>query len=93
MRDIPFTQYLMPRGERVAVSIEMPDEVADIADKIIARGFRFECEMLSDYSTVSFTITDEHADHAIRVVKNSPAVPPAIEEMIRDFAKAQRIAP
>jgi len=86
MADIPFTQYLMPNGRKEPVTIDRPDDVAAKAQAIIDRGFRFECEMLSDYSTVSLTIADDDDDHEIEVVRNGPDVPLAIDRMIERFA-------
>ncbi|HEY1980720.1 MAG TPA: hypothetical protein VGH13_11585 [Xanthobacteraceae bacterium] len=86
MADIPFTQYLMPNGRRSPVTIDRPDDIAAKAQAIIERGYRFECEMLSDYSTVSLTIADDDDDHEIEVVPNGPEVPTAIDRMIERFA-------
>jgi hypothetical protein len=85
MPDIPFTQYLRPNGRRAEVSIERPDEIADLAQRIIDRGFRFECEELST-GHCSFTIAGPDDDEDIEVVMNGPAVPPAIDRMIKRFA-------
>ena len=83
--DIEFTQHLMPKGRPQTVRIEMSEEVAAKARDIIAAGFRFECEMLGDYQTISLTITDTEADHAIEVVPNGPEVPKAIDRMVMGF--------
>lgn len=92
--DIEFTQYLMPHGRQIAVRIECPEDVAAKARGIIAAGFRFECEMLNDYTTISLTIVGDKADHAIEVVPNGPEVPKAVDRMILDFdiSKAQEQA-
>ena len=89
-RDIPFTQYLRPLGKPVPVTIDRPHRIADLAEKIIARGFRFECEHLRT-GHASFTITDEDGDADIEVVPNGPEVPSAIDRMIERFAKARGI--
>jgi hypothetical protein len=86
MADIPFTQYLMPNGRKSPVLIDRPDDVAAKARAIIDRGYRFECEMLSDYSTVSLTIADDDDDHEIEVCPNGPEVPVAIDRMVERFA-------
>lgn len=86
--EIPFTQYLMPHGRKSPVTIERSADIAAKAREIIAAGFRFECEMLGDYSTISLTIADDDADHAIEVVKNGPDVPVAIDRMISAFNPA-----
>lgn len=86
MSEIPFIQFLMPNGRPVVVTIDRPDEISAKAQKIIERGYRFECEMLQTRE-VSFTITDDDADHEIEVCENGPAVPTAIDAMITRFAK------
>ncbi len=83
--DIEFTQYLMPHGRRDTVWIERPADVMEKAVEIREAGFRFGCEMLSDYQTISLTISDDNDDYAIKVVPNGPDVPEAIDQMIRDF--------
>jgi hypothetical protein len=87
---IPFTQYLLPDGRKRQVKIDVP-EAQEKADEIIRAGLRFECEMLSDYITVSFTITGfdpaagEEMDLAAKLCSNGPHVPEVIAGMIRDF--------
>lgn len=85
---IPFTQFLMPNGRREAVWINRPAEIEEKAQAIISAGYVFECEMLSDYQTVSLTIGDpkEEMDLEIEVVPNGPRVPEAIDRMIERFA-------
>lgn len=89
MQSIPFTQYLMPSGSKAEVTIDRPDDIAAKAREIIARGFRFECEMLSDQRSVSLTITDpDEGDLDIEVVQNGPEVPLAVDRMVRRFDPA-----
>ena len=89
MTAIPFTQYLMPDGRAAEVSIDRPDEIAAKAQRIIAKGYRFECEMLSDRQTISLTITDpDEGDVEIEVVENGPDVPLAVDRMIERFLPA-----
>lgn len=87
MKEIPFTQYLMPNGRKTTVTIDRPDDIADKAHNIISHGYRFECEMLFDYSTVSLTISDDDDDHEIEVCQNGPDVPKRIDAMILRFAE------
>jgi hypothetical protein len=93
MADIPFTQYMRPNGRQVVVSIDRPAEIAAKAEKIIARGFRFECEHLTT-GHASLTIADDRGDHAIEVVANGPEVPLAVDRLITNFDldKASRAA-
>ena len=83
--DIEFTQYLMPHGRHETVWIERPDNVVKKAGEIREAGFRFGCEMLGDYKTISLTISDDDDDRAIEVVPNGPAIPDAIDRMILAF--------
>lgn len=90
MPDIHFTQYLMPDGRAQDVRIDRPDHIAEKAQAITAKGFRFECEMLSDYRTISLTITHpKDGDADIEVVPNGPEVPLAIDRMIERFSASQ----
>jgi hypothetical protein len=85
---ITFTQFVLPRGDRRYVSIEVAPDVASKADTIVARGFRFECELLRT-GQVSLTITDpEEGDADIRVVPNGPGVRDAVEDLVRRFGEA-----
>ncbi len=88
LNDIKFTQFLMPDGRRDTVWIERPDDIVAKAKSICEAGFRFETEMLSDYQSVSLTISDDDGDWAHEVVPNGPEVPQAIDRMILDFDPA-----
>jgi uncharacterized protein with GYD domain len=90
---IPFTQYMMPDGRRVPVSIERPKDVEAIAQRFIDAGGRFECEMLST-GEISLTavceIDGEEQDACIELCGNGPAVPEAVDRLVRAaIAKAQ----
>jgi hypothetical protein len=86
---IPFTQYLLPNGRQKQTAVAVAPDVADMARTIIARGLRFECEVLQT-GIVSFTITDpEEGDLEIELVSNGPGVVEAIEMMVRRFMKEQ----
>lgn len=82
---IEFTQYLLPNRQSTRVTIDRPQAIAVMAGKIRDRGYRFEIEMLSDYRTISMTITDDECDHDIEVVPNGPEVPMAVDRMIERF--------
>jgi len=85
MPEIPFTQYLRPNGRKAEVSIDRPDEIANLAHRIIERGFRFECEHLTT-GHASLTIAGPDDDEDIEVVQNEPDVPIAIDRMVKRFA-------
>lgn len=88
MTSIPFTQFMRPDGRPVQVSIDRPDDIVAKAQSIIARGYRFECEALTD-GHVSLTITDEeNGDLDIEVVPNGSEVPTAVDRLIERFARA-----
>lgn len=81
---ISFTQYLMPDGRRQEVQIERPKEIEDLALEAYRQGWALECEMLPDYETVSFTITDDlEGDLAHELCKNGPEVPEAVDRLLR----------
>lgn len=82
---IPFTQYLMPNGEPKDVSIVSTPNVLEKAQLIIDAGFCFECEMLADYTTISFSVSDELADYSTYVCENGPQVPLTVDRMILEF--------
>lgn len=85
-RGVPFTQFLMPDGRRQFVWIEgLGPDVETKAQAIVLAGYVFECEMLSDYHTVSFTISDDGHDYTIVVCENGEQVPELISKMILDF--------
>lgn len=90
MAEIPFTKYLIFKSD---VSIERPDAIVEKAKAIIAKGFHFECEMLSDYKTVSLTISDPEKgeDLDIVVIQNGPAVLDAIDQMVERFFASKRM--
>lgn len=82
---IQFTQFMRPHGRPNPVSIEVDPLVAAKARTIVARGFAFECEVLTT-GEVSLTITDpEEGDLDIRVVTNGPGVREAVEDLVRSF--------
>lgn len=90
--DIEFTQFLMPDGRPTTVWIDRPHNIVKKAREIRAAGFRFETEMLSDYGTISLTISKDDGDYAIKVVPNGPEVPEPIDRMIAGFDPANTVA-
>lgn len=70
---IPFTQYLRPDG--------------DLARACIAEGVRFEVEHLrTGEASFEAVVTDEDGDAvplACEIVENGPAVPDAIDRLVR----------
>lgn len=82
---IPFTQYLMPDGRPVQECIDRSAEVEEKARAVMEAGYFFEMELLSDWSTVSFTVADRAAgvDLEIILVQNGPEVPDAVDRLVR----------
>lgn len=88
--EIPFTQYVLPHGRRAEISIDRPDDVGRRAAALIARGYRFECEMLTDMQTVSLTVVDpdDKGDIAIELCKNGPGLlGPAVDRLVETAEK------
>ncbi|HNP16327.1 MAG TPA: hypothetical protein PKI99_07695, partial [Terrimesophilobacter sp.] len=76
--EIPVTQYVRPDGRRREIGIVRPSEIAEMAQRCLAAGMRFEAEVLTT-GHVSLTVVGkdddgEEGDIAIRVVKNGPGV-------------------
>src|SRR4051812_22355655 len=86
---ILFTQYLRPDGERRTVEIDRPAEIEELAQQFIAGGGCYECEELT---TGHASLTAVHpecetGDCAIEVVTNGPAVPDAVDRVVRKSIK------
>jgi len=86
---IPFTQFMMPDGRREAVTIERTPEIELMAHRIIAAGYAFEIEMLSDYKSISMEIINKRERVlAADICENGPQVPPMIDRLVTEaFAK------
>jgi hypothetical protein len=82
---IPFTQYLRPDGERRPVEVERPSEIEQLAEQFIAAGGCYECEELTTgHASLTAVHPDcETGDCAIEVVMNGPAVPAAVDRVVR----------
>lgn len=84
---IPFTQYLLPDGRRRDEAIDRPGEIEAIANRFIAAGGRYECEILTT-GEVSLTavkeVDGEEQDVGIVLCPNAPgAVGPKVDELVR----------
>lgn len=83
--DIPFTQYLRPDGRRVPVEISVSAGIYALARRVIDAGGCFEVEHLrGNYAWLTAAYRDH--DIAIRVVKNGPEVPPAVDALVIEAA-------
>lgn len=85
MTEIPFTQYLRPNGRQTEVAIDRPPHIAELAERIISRGYRFECEELTT-GHASLTIAGPDDDEDIELVMNGPGVPDAVDRLVTRFA-------
>ena len=84
---IPFTQYMLPDGQRKKVSMPCQKVTHTKACQIMEAGFAFEIEILST-GMVSATITDKRGDTgdvAFYVGANDETLPQGIAEMIDYF--------
>lgn len=85
---IPFTQYLLPMGQKRVIDIDIDrQDVIDAARRFTKGGGRFEAEILTTghVSVTAVVDTGEEgmADIAIRIVPNEPGkVLAAVEELI-----------
>lgn len=88
---VPFTQFLRPDGRQQSVTIDRPTEVVEAAQQLIARGCRFEIELLRT-GEVSMeccrTVDGETQTLAMEIVANGPPVCDAVDRLVRDAAVA-----
>jgi hypothetical protein len=85
---IPFTQYLLPRGERRPISITRPFAITQKAKRIMELGYKFEAEILTN-GTVSLTIAGKNIDVGIVLCQNLPAeVAKATDKLVMEFDEA-----
>jgi len=84
---VDLTQYMMPDGRQVPVTINLDESLRPQYDRMKEDGRRFAAEMLRT-SEISLTIEDiqEEEDIDIRIVPNGPEVPTAMEDMLRCYS-------
>lgn len=92
---VGFTQYMMPNGRKVPVSItlEGPIELESKVQSILDAGLSFGIEMLTT-GQISMTIEDiaNGMDADIRVCNNGPGVPEKVKELIMGFNLEEHLA-
>lgn len=86
MLTIPFTQFLLPDGRKREMTIEVVPEVAEMASNLIADGYKFEIEILTNgMVSASVEKPESHEDDpqtlAMKIMPNGPGMQEAIEEM------------
>lgn len=83
---IRFTQYLRPDGRKIPVDIDMPPPIEHLALQFIKAGGRYEVEELPA-GIVSLTavhqVCGQDDDIAIELCPNGPAIPLAVEKLVR----------
>lgn len=85
MRTIQFTQYMAPHGTKQITFIRRPNEICDIADKLISAGCHFDIEVLRT-TEVSMTVENDDYTIAHRICKNDESVPIHVDELIIEAA-------
>lgn len=82
---IPFTQYLLPDGQRRDESIDRPEDIEALARQFIDAGGRYECEILTT-GEVSLTAVidtgDGEEDAEIEICQNAPGVGAAVDRLV-----------
>lgn len=82
-----FTQFLRPDGRKRTIEIERSKDVEILAERILAKGLKFEIEELND-GTISMTVSNEDEDLFIRLCKNGPDVGHNVDQLVREAASA-----
>ena len=84
MKPVKMIQFLRPNGRQVPVETDLPDNVADRANAIIATGYRFEIEELRT-GEIHVTISAGDDDIVGILAPNGPGLHEAIADMIAHF--------
>lgn len=89
---IPFTQYMLPNGEKREVGVPRPPDIEKLAKELIDAGYRFESEILTT-GEVSLTCVGEESDDEgiigdvdlyIEISLNGPMIRDAIDKLVKD---------
>jgi hypothetical protein len=78
---IKFTQYLRPNGEQRPVEIDMPKEVEEKADTLVADGYHFDIEKLST-GMISMTCEKDNEIVSMEVCPNGPEVVDCVQKIV-----------
>lgn len=68
---IPVTEYRLPNGARFEGYFDRPVEIANLAQTVMAAGFRFTVERLQT-GEISLAVEDDDGDLDIEIVLNQP---------------------
>ena len=80
---IPFTQYLMPYGERRPAFYDCAPELAQQAAALLNAGCTFEIELLTT-GLVSMSVTQGEIQVAHKLCDNGPGIEKHVEKMVAD---------
>lgn len=82
---IPFTQFLLPHGERQLVFIERPLAILEKARVLRESGFRFEIEILTN-GLVSMECLKRDAEMTLahKICENGPPIPLNVDALVEE---------
>lgn len=82
---IPVIQFVLPDGREREQCVRRPEPIARKAYALIARGYRFEAEILTT-GDVHLTLSDpvESLDLASEIAPNGPEVHAAFDRLVTD---------
>ena len=84
-KTIPFTEYMLPHGERRPIQVPVSDRTYDAAVHLIMEGLQFEIETLSN-GYISATITDAiEEDDLVCIITQPERMQTDIQNMIKDY--------
>ena len=88
MPTITFTEYIRPNGRTEKVELGCHSATKHKADGLVRKGYRFECEILSDNRTISLTAVDpnDEGDVAIELCRRRSAIPNAVRSLVNKAA-------
>lgn len=75
---VEVTQFMMPDGRSKVITFDLPKKYEPKYQAMKDDGCRLEAEVLSDYRTVSFTVTSADADEDVELVENGPGTVNAV---------------
>lgn len=83
--DIPFTHYVRPDGRRQYETVTVADVNPEHVELLLAAGYRFGAELLTDDKTVSLTVespNEDEGDIATVLTTNGPEVLDAVRRLV-----------
>ena len=80
---IPFTQFLLPNGQKRQGNFERPKHIEDMADFCINKGARFTAEMLQT-GHISLACEFEDEDITIELSFNGKEIMDSIDKLVTE---------